>query len=116
MELSVGKIVVVDEEVLAGGDAEGKRSPCTDVILALGHCGENFGPSGLVGTKAWLQVISSTNRLTIVYRRMIRQLRDAAPRPKIAYPIDSLLMAKVDGVLSLGVPLTSYSPAAGKVI
>ena len=58
MELSVGKIVVVDDEVLAGGDAEGKRSACTDVILALGDCGENFGPSGLVGAKAWFQVIS----------------------------------------------------------
>jgi hypothetical protein len=61
MELSVSKIVVVDEEVLAGGDAEGKRSACTDVVLALGDCGKNFGPSGLVGIKAWLQVISSTN-------------------------------------------------------
>jgi hypothetical protein len=80
MEFPVGKIVVVDEEVLAGGNAEGKRSACTDVILALGDCGENFGPSGLVGTKAWLQVISSTNRLTIVYRRVIRQLRKAEPR------------------------------------
>ena len=74
MELSVSKVVVADEEVLAGGDAEGKRSACTDVILALGHCCENFGPSGLVGTKTWLQVISSSNRLTIVYRRMISQL------------------------------------------
>jgi hypothetical protein len=49
MELSVSKIVVVDEEVLAGGDAESKRSACTDIVLALGDCGENFGPSGLVG-------------------------------------------------------------------
>ena len=61
MELSVSKIVVVDEEVLAGGDAEGKRPACTDVILALGDCGKNFGPSGLVGINVWLQVISSAN-------------------------------------------------------
>jgi hypothetical protein len=67
MELSVGKVVVVDEEVLAGGDAEGKRSPCTEVILALGDCGENFGPCAVVGTKAWLQGVSSTNCLTIVF-------------------------------------------------
>ena len=79
MEFPVGKIVVVDEEVLAGRDAEGKRSACTDIILALGDCGENFGPFGLIGTKAWLQVITSTNRLTIVYRRMIRQLQEAEP-------------------------------------
>ena len=67
MELSIGKIVVVDDEMLAGGDTEGKRSACTDVVLALGDCGENFGPSGLVGTMAWLQEIGSTNHLTIVY-------------------------------------------------
>jgi hypothetical protein len=33
----------------------------------------------LIGTKAWLQVITSTNRLTIVYRRMIRPLQEAEP-------------------------------------
>jgi hypothetical protein len=105
MEFPVGKIVVVDEEVLAGGNAEGKRSACTDVILALGDCGENFGPSGLVGTKAWLQVISSTNRFTIVYRRVIRQLQEAEPRPK--------LPTQQPHSLWLGLPLLLESRAQG---
>lgn len=66
MELSVGKVVVADEEVLTDGDAEGKCSPCTEVILALGDCGENFGPCGVVGTNVWLQGVSSRNCLTIL--------------------------------------------------
>lgn len=66
MELSVGEIVVLDAEVTASRDAEGKRSACTDVILALGDGGENFRPSGVVGAHVWRQVINSRNRVTIV--------------------------------------------------
>jgi len=49
MEISVRPVVEADAEVLAGGYAEGQRSPGAEFVFAGGDGGHSFGPGGVGG-------------------------------------------------------------------
>jgi len=50
MQGTICEIVIRDAKVLAGGNAEGERTSCAELIFAGGDGRESFGPAKLLGS------------------------------------------------------------------